>query len=613
MSFLTVAWSMIASMGFLLGLMHFLIWWRDRQQYALLLASIMACAAGSLTLLELGTMTATSLEGYQTLVLWTVAATFGILVPMTWFVVFYLGTARQWLAMTITAVWIGALIVNFATPGDGNLVYTSITALRIETTFWGDPFVVADGVINPLTYFAHIASVIIVIFVADAALAAYRRGLQRKASIIGGSILFFIVIAGIHTPLVDTGLVRTPYLIGIFFVAITVAMALELVDQAVRAGIYGRELASWEKKWTTLLNEIQLAVVGLDQSGRINYVNPFFRDTSGFSQAHLLKRSAASLIPKSHRARFEKWLAEAPHIGPGTGLQFPLETASGDRREIVWSTVALRDGHGEYAGLLSIGEDISDRLQTHKELQQSQIEIEHLTRALIVGELGSTLAHELNQPLAAILSNAQAAKRLLKQGSVNLEDIQEILTDIVADDRRAGEVIDRMRTMLKKGKGTSEVFDLNDAIKEALHLVEGERKKSGTTIDLQLAVSPLMVSAGRVEIQQVIVNLVVNALRAVASQLPGDRCIQIETASSAGLASIAIEDSGPGVSKAVERRLFQPFFSTTSSGLGMGLAISRRIIAAHDGSIKLSKGKLGGARFEATIPLLAQLQDAVDA
>ena len=602
---------MVSSVGLLLGVIHFFVWLRGGQQLAWLLSAIMAFAAGVLALLELSLMTQTAPEGYQRILFWNNVAIFAILVPMTWFVYVCLGTAQRWMAITITAAWVFGIMINFVMPG--NLAFSSVSTVYFETTFWGERFAMAKGTVNPFKFVADLASLLIVIYVAMATWRAYRRGLRRRGLVIGGSILFFIIVAGVHTPLVDAGIVKTPFMISFSFIAIAMAMSVELVDQVVRTAAYGRELASWEKKWTSLLNEIHLAVVGLDQNGRINYVNPFFRETTGLNEAQLLGRPAAKLVPKSHLSRFQQWLSAAPESGPGTGIQFPLETASSERREIVWSTVSLRNGDGEYAGMLSIGEDITDKLRARKELHRTQLEIEHLTRALILGELGSTLAHELNQPLAAILSNAQAAQRLLKQENANLDEIQEILTDVVADDRRAGEVIERMRSLLKKGTAGSEVFELNDTVKEVLTLVEGERKRVDATIELQLSLSPIMISGGRVQIQQVIMNLIVNALWAVAPKPLGNRRIRIESSCSADEVLIAVEDNGPGVSKALERRLFQPFASTRTTGLGMGLAISRRIIMAHDGSIKLSKGNLGGARFEVSLPLSARRMEAVDA
>ncbi len=330
---LTVAWSMVSAVGLLLGVIQFMIWLRDRERLAFLLAAIMAGAAGALALFELGLMTSRSAEDYQTLVWWGVVLTFGILIPMTWFVYLYLGTARRWLAIAITVLWIVNVLANFAMPG--NAVFISLTDLRIETTFWGEPFTVAEGVLNPIKYLSDVASLLIMCFVADASLRAYRRGLQRKALVIGGSILFFIIVAGVHTPLVDAGLVRTPYMISFTFTAIALAMAVQLVDDVSRAAIYGRELEAWQTKWRSLLDEIQLAVVGLDRDGRINYVNRFFRNLSGFSQEQLLGQRASDLAPSTQSADFRRWLDEVPIKKPRPSVQFPLETASGERRELV--------------------------------------------------------------------------------------------------------------------------------------------------------------------------------------------------------------------------------------------------------------------------------------
>lgn len=592
---------MVSAVGLLLGGIQFMIWMRDRDRLAYLLAAIMASAAGALALLELGLITRQSAAEFQNIVWWNNLAIFAILVPMTWFVYLYLGTARRWLAIAITAAWTASILVNFVMPG--NLTFSSITALRMETTFWGERFAMAEGVENPFKVVADLASLLIAIYVADATVRAYRRGLRRQALVIGGSILFFIVVAGVHTPLVDAGVVRTPFMISFAFAAIALAMAAELVDGVSRAAIYNRELSAWQTKWRTLLDEIQLAVVGLDRDGRINYVNRFFRRLSGLSVDQLLGRPATSLAPKNQLADFKRWLAEVPHKTPRPSVQFPLETASGGRRELVWSTVALRNGEGAYDGLLSIGKDITSLLRTQGELHRTQREIEHLTRAVIVGELGSTLAHELNQPLAAILSNAQAAQRLLDAEPMDEDEIRAILADIVADDRRAGEVIDRMRSMLKNGEVASDRFELNAAIREVLDLIEGERKKHDVAIAFEPTPKPIEIWGGRVQIQQVVMNLVLNAVRAVRDLPSGDRQIRIATFGAPDSSSIVVEDSGPGVPKDIAPRIFEPFVSTKDAGLGMGLAISRRIVETHGGRIKLTSGSLGGARFEVALPV----------
>ncbi len=601
MSILTVSWSMVSAVGLLLGGIQFMIWWRERERVAFLLAAMMASAAGTLALLELGLMTSRSAAEYQQILWWTVVVIFAILVPMTWFVYVYLGTARRWLAMAITVVWVISLVINIVMPG--NLAFSSIVELRLETTFWGERFAMAEGIVSPFKIVADLTSLLIAIYVADATLRAYRRGLRRKALVIGGSILFFIVVAGVHTPLVDAGAVKMPFLISFTFIAISLALAADLVDGVSRAAVYNRELSVWRTKWRMLLDEIQLAVVGLDRNGRINFVNRFFRRLSGLSEEQLLGRLATSIAPGPQLAEFKRWLAEVPVKKPRPSVQFPLETASGERRELVWSTVTLQNSSGDYDGLLSIGKDITSLLHTQGELHRTQREIERLARAIIVGELGSTLAHELNQPLAAILSNAQAAQRLLDAEPMDQDEVREILADIVADDRRAGEVIDRMRSMLKNEEVASDSFEINAAIREVLDLVEGERKKHSIAIAFEPTPKPVQVWGGRVQIQQVVMNLVLNAIKAVQGLPPRDRQIRIATLGASETVSIVVEDSGRGVPKEVAPRIFEPFVTTKHAGLGMGLAISRRIVDAHGGDIKLSKGSLDGARFEVALPI----------
>ena len=601
MSLLTISWSMVSSVGFLLGAIHLMIWLRDRRHVAYLLAAIMASAAGVLALIELALMTSATPAGYQKIVLWNNIAIFAILVPMTWFVYVYLGTARRWLAIAITVSWTVCLLVNFVMPG--NLTFSSVTALDVETSFWGEPFVVAEGVENPFKIVADITSLLIMIYVADASIRAFRLGLQRKAIVIGGSILFFIVVAGVHTPLVDAGIIRTPFLISFSFIAISFAMTVELIDQVSRAAVYSRKLTEWERKWSSLLNSVHLAVVGLDREGRINYVNPFFSALIGLPEEQLVDRPATSLAPSSELARFRRWLDGVPKKSVGPAVRFPIETVSGERRDLDWSTVPLRDADGTYDGLLSIGEDITDYLQSQDELHRSRQEMEHLTRAIILGELGSALAHELNQPLAAILANAQAAQRLLKSEAADLGEIREILADIVADDKRAGAVIDRMRRMLSSGDVANEAFDLNAAIREVLDLVEGERKKREVAIEFKPARGRLALWGGRIEIQQVMMNLVLNGMTAVCEHPPGDRRIRIATSRADHTASVTVEDSGPGVPEDIAQRIFEPFVTTKDAGLGMGLAISRRIVEAHGGHIGQASSILGGARFEVSLPL----------
>jgi signal transduction histidine kinase len=229
--------------------------------------------------------------------------------------------------------------------------------------------------------------------------------------------------------------------------------------------------------------------------------------------------------------------------------------------------------------------------------------MEHLGRANMLGELVSALAHEINQPLAAILSNAQAARRLLASGSPDPGELREILDDIVRDDKRAGEVIQHLRLMLRKGEIQRERFRIQESIGEVLGLMNGELDAQGISVDKELDPDLPPAEAGRVETQQVIMNLLINAAHALSESPPGQREIRIRAERHVEDAvMVSIEDTGPGIAPEALSSAFEPFFTTRSDGLGMGLAICRRIVEAHGGRI-WGENAINGARFSFTLPL----------
>ena len=232
MSALTVAWSMCASASLVLALMHLSLWFKDRLSWIYLLSALMAFAAGANALTELGLMHAASLETYRTLLKLENLSVFLLLVPMVWFVYGHFGTARLWLARTITALWSVSLVVNFLSPN--SLVFSDLVAMEPVTTFWGEQFVIGVGSASPWAHVANVASLLIVIYVLDASVSAWRRGLRQRAVVTGGGIVLFIVAAGIHTPLVDAGMVATPYMVSFWFLAIVFALSYELVSNAVQ-------------------------------------------------------------------------------------------------------------------------------------------------------------------------------------------------------------------------------------------------------------------------------------------------------------------------------------------------------------------------------------------
>ncbi|MGK3963413.1 response regulator [Sorangium sp. So ce118] len=240
-------------------------------------------------------------------------------------------------------------------------------------------------------------------------------------------------------------------------------------------------------------------------------------------------------------------------------------------------------------------------------VQKAQDELAHLNRVSAMSELAASLAHELSQPLAAILSNAQAAERLLAHAPPDIAEVRAALADIMADDRRAGQVIQRMRAMLRKGELSVAALDLDELIREVVRLMASAALLAGTTVRIELAPGLPRVRGDGIQLQQVLLNLLVNALDAVARRLPEARLVVVRTRrADGGRVELSVADSGDGIPPADLERVFEPFFTSKPQGLGVGLAISRSIVEAHGGRLWAEHSPGEGATFRCALPVWSE-------
>ena len=247
------------------------------------------------------------------------------------------------------------------------------------------------------------------------------------------------------------------------------------------------------------------------------------------------------------------------------------------------------------------------RKQGELEAQRLRQDLAHIGRVSAMGELTASLAHELSQPLTAILNNAEAVQCLLAGDAVNLELVREALDDIVADDKRAGDVIRRLRVLLKKGDLEFAWLDANEMVSEVAWLVRSDAVGRNVGMRLDLAPDLPDVRGDRVQLQQVVLNLVLNGFDAMREPGVGDRTLVIRTASdSAAAVGISIQDSGSGFDETDNDRMFQPLYTTKAEGLGMGLAIARTIVGAHGGRLWAANNVDQGATFHFTLPVRAE-------
>jgi PAS domain S-box-containing protein len=261
------------------------------------------------------------------------------------------------------------------------------------------------------------------------------------------------------------------------------------------------------------------------------------------------------------------------------------------------------DDAGKPARLLGISIDITARKQAELDAQRDRAELSHLSRVALMGEMSASIAHELNQPLAGILSNASAGQRFIDKGDVDLREIRELLGDIIADGRRASDVMLGIRGMVKKGQVARRSVDLNEVVMDAVRMVSPDAVLRSCQVETSLDASLSAIEGDPVQLQQVLLNLVINAFDAMRdTPLPRRKVVIATQSNSDATVRTSVRDYGAGISEEMRDRVFDPFFTTKNEGLGMGLAIVRSIVESHGGTITIENANGGGARFGFVLP-----------
>ena len=264
--------------------------------------------------------------------------------------------------------------------------------------------------------------------------------------------------------------------------------------------------------------------------------------------------------------------------------------------------------------VISILRDVTEQRRVEQEAAEQRRHMTHLTRVAVLGQLSGALAHELNQPLTAILSNAQAAQRFLMREEPDLDELRDILKDIVADDKRAGEVIRRLRALLGRGETQLDHLNVNDIVEETLTLMHGELVARHVSLHTEYDEAVPEVMADRVQLQQVLLNLILNATEAMSEKPSDERVLTVRTAcDEAGRAKISVSDSGTGIAPELLDTMFQPFFTTKEQGMGLGLSISRNIILAHAGALWAERNPEVGATLHIQLPACHAEENSDDA
>ncbi|HEU4523524.1 MAG TPA: ATP-binding protein [Gemmatimonadales bacterium] len=376
-----------------------------------------------------------------------------------------------------------------------------------------------------------------------------------------------------------------------------------------------RSLRSSDALSGAVLASLSARVAVLDRNGRIVRVNQAwqgFATVIGGGKAEVgdnyLDACRAAVV---HDAAAADVVRGIESVLSGEGASgFRTEYGSSPGNGWRWDELVVEPLRVAQGGAVVMLTDATVRKRAELEAEAHRAEAAHAARGATLGELAAGLAHELNQPLAAILTNVQASQRLLGSEPLRMELLRDIMNDIAADDVRAAEIIRRMRALLTKGQRDVQPLDLSQLAGDVLRLVASDAILRRVRIHSRLEPDLPGIVGDRVQLQQVILNLVVNGLESMSDVAPGQRHLTIRTGQpDPDSVEVTVEDTGPGISAETMSRIYEPFFSTKPDGLGMGLSICRSIAEAHGGRLEASNGHRGGARFVFTLPVAGTPHD----
>ena len=306
-------------------------------------------------------------------------------------------------------------------------------------------------------------------------------------------------------------------------------------------------------------------------------------------------------VPKYDWRLLQRWNISESRLPPGSEILFREPTIW---QQYSWQIAFISAIFLFQAGLISILlHERGKRRLAEVQARQRMAELAHLNRFSTAGELTATIAHEINQPLGAILANAETAQAILVSARPDIAELNDIVDDIIQDDRRASEVIRRMRSLLRKAPFETKKLDFNELVQETVDFLSALAVARKFELSTLLTPIVLPIMGDRIQLQQVILNLVVNAADAMANT-PGDgRTIGVRTSRVDDFAELSISDNGPGIPEDTLKKVFEPFFTSKAEGMGMGLSIARTIVEAHDGRIWAENRPGGGALFVIKLPL----------
>lgn len=396
---------------------------------------------------------------------------------------------------------------------------------------------------------------------------------------------------------------RNEVVAGVVLLALQFIFIIALLMERRHRHNTERSLRESEERYRNVVETQSELICRYLPDTTLTFVNDAYCRYFNRSRTKLVGAKWLDLIPEAAREAALRQVTSLIASGGAESYEHEVLRPDGTVGWQQWTDRAIFDVGRGVVEIQAVGRDLTELKHAEAEALQHRQELAHLTRVSVVGALSGALAHELNQPLTAILSNAQAATRLMSREPVDVVEIKQILKDIVDDDKRAGHVIQHLRSLLKKDTPDRNPVQVNDLIAGALRICRSDLLLRDVSVSKRLATGLPEIDADPVQLQQVLLNLIKNACEAMSATPPKERLLVIASERNGSSLRVSVTDSGAGISAEAIDELYKPFFTTKSLGLGLGLPICKWILEAHGGRLAATNNPDGGATFYIELPV----------
>ena len=532
MNWVILVWGMVAAACLTLALVHLLAWIQNHRAKASLAFSVAATSVAACAGFELSMMLSTTPEQLNMDLRLASIALFGLHTGLVAYVCLDFKCGNCWLAGSSVAFRFLSVIAAFTTGGSG--IYREITRLG-TLDFLGQPVSVVTGAIrNPWVRMDELSSLLWIAFMVDASVRLWRRGgveNRRRAGVVGGSIILFLLFAAGLASLQDNQIINIPYFVAISFLPMILVVAFDLGRSLIQVAGLADELRQNEAALSLAAESAGAGLWALNSEGKCLWLTERARQLYGFSANEVpdFDRIRETWHPDD-RERLEKSLTESLTTGCEFHEEYRVSDGKGDTRWLSSRGRPYTGDDGKLGGLMGASIDISTQRQAAEEVLRHDRELAHMSRVSLVGELSGALVHDLGQPLGAVLANAETARLLLDMAVPDREEMRAILTDIQDDSVRAGQIIHGMRTFLKQQAIEFQPLDMDRLFAEVEKLANPDATLRRTTLTFDTAPGLPQVHGHRVQMQQVILNLILNGLQAMEDCPPDERTLHVAAA-----------------------------------------------------------------------------------